>query len=106
MTDATLIGQRLRAWRQVINKRAKDLVKESEGSFGPHYWSQWENGKRRISIDHAIELCDRYPGITLDFIFRGQMGGMPYDLVEALRGTRIVAHPGSRQTGTKQKAVA
>jgi transcriptional regulator with XRE-family HTH domain len=38
-------------------------------------WNNWEAGKKRISIDPAIALCEK-TGITLDWIYRGD-GGVP-----------------------------
>ena len=96
MAEFQLIGRRLKAWREAVNKRARDLANESDEDFKEHYWSQWESGRQRISLDMAISLCDRYPGLTLDYIYRGQMGGMPFDLVDAIRGHPVQSLPLAR----------
>lgn len=43
--------------------------------FNPTQWNNWETGIRRIPVDAAERLCDRY-GLTLDFIYRGRRDGL------------------------------
>ena len=42
-------------------------------------WSNYETGARRISIDVAMQLHTRL-GVTLHWIYRGDMDGLPQDL--------------------------
>jgi transcriptional regulator with XRE-family HTH domain len=37
--------------------------------------SSWETGARRIPVDKAEALADRY-GVTLDWIYRGRLDGL------------------------------
>lgn len=39
-------------------------------------YNQYEQGKRLITIENAIVLCDRFD-ISLDWIYRGEAGGLP-----------------------------
>ena len=48
-------------------------------------WNNYEKGVRRISIDMAIKLCQT-TGVTMDFIYRGEMRGLQHDLVLKLQG--------------------
>ena len=41
--------------------------------------SNYENGVR-ISLNAAIQMADRVPGLTTDYILRGVMDGMTVDL--------------------------
>lgn len=42
-------------------------------------WNNFESGYRRISIDQAIKICSAV-GVSLDWIYRGQAGALPFDL--------------------------
>lgn len=79
------IGNRLRAWRESVDRIPADLVRESDGAFQAHGWSQWEAGKIRISLDNALLLVNRYPGLSLDYIYRGKYEGLSQELYEKIR---------------------
>ena len=96
MSEHKAIGLRLRAWRLALGKKPVTLVRESHrhhetdglGRFDANFWSQWESGRRRISVNHAIALRRRYPGLTLDYIYVGDMRDMGKELREAIRDQR------------------
>ncbi len=46
-------------------------------------WSQFESGKRRISLNAAIRLCEDF-GLSLDWIYFGRPDGLPPHLVKKL----------------------
>ena len=69
------IGQRLRKLGEAMSDLNQKESVETHGFHQPQY-NNWERGIRRISIDEAIGLCDRY-GLTLDFIYRGRADGLP-----------------------------
>jgi len=48
--------------------------------------SQWLGGgtPRLINLTAAVRLCSAY-GVTLDYIYRGEFGGMAYDLAQRIR---------------------
>ncbi len=52
-------------------------------------WNNYESGLRRISIDQAMKVCQA-TGVSMDWIYRGLMSGLPVDLVTRLqvRGQR------------------
>ena len=70
-------GLRLLAVRLAVAPSAKALcdVLNVETST----WSQWETGKHRPEIDAMIRLGNLHD-ITLDWIYRGRIGGLPSDL--------------------------
>jgi len=43
--------------------------------FNRTQFNNWEKGARRIPLEHAETLCERY-GLTLDFIYRGRLDGL------------------------------
>jgi plasmid maintenance system antidote protein VapI len=69
----------LRAWR---NLSQKDFCAEID--VGTNNYSPFENAKRRIPLEIAFKLVDQY-GITLDWIYRGDMRGMTGQMQAELR---------------------
>src|SRR5262245_66621511 len=47
-------------------------------------WENYEAGRRRISIDHALALC-RTCGLTLAWIYQGQMDSLPKNLYDKIQ---------------------
>lgn len=73
-------ADRLRATREILEPGhggASALCEKIECSTTR--WSNFEGGKRRITLDVAVKLCDRY-GLTLDWIYRGDPSGLPQRL--------------------------
>jgi plasmid maintenance system antidote protein VapI len=77
MTDSPykIIGGRLEQLRNLLSDLTQKEWAEKHG-FTPTQYNNWVNGGRRISIDAAIVLCDTY-GLTLDYIYRGRVDGVP-----------------------------
>lgn len=46
-------------------------------------WKNYENGYA-MPTDAAVQLCQIVPGLTLDWLFRGRLEGMPLDLIQRL----------------------
>lgn len=67
------IGARLRKPRDSSGLNQKAWA-ERHG-FNLTQYNNWERGDRRIPLEHAETLCDRY-GLTLDFIYRGRLDGL------------------------------
>jgi len=44
-------------------------------------YNQWERGHGRPDVHYAIRLCETF-GITLDWIFRGEIEGLSPELAE------------------------
>lgn len=76
------VGQRLAATVGALGVRDADAARALE--INPQRWSNYTNGHRPISVDLAISLCERY-GLTLDWIYRGRIDGLPVALADKLR---------------------
>jgi transcriptional regulator with XRE-family HTH domain len=53
----------------------------------PNRWSQYVTGTRRITIEVADKLCDRY-NVTLDWIYRGDPSALPLALSKRMDTTQ------------------
>lgn len=85
------IGQRLSITRQALGLKQKQFAERA--GLTPSAYNQYETGLYKPSVDAANALCDRY-FITLDWIFRGSLSGVPYDLAEAIRSIRELREKG------------
>lgn len=72
--DHSEIGERLAAVRRGFSDLSQKAWAEKNG-FNSTQYNNWERGSRRISVDAAEILADRY-GLDLDFIFRGRVSGL------------------------------
>ena len=79
------VGRRLRATRAALGLSQIEFGASIDLSQ-PRY-NQYESGRRTLSVDAAIALCDRY-NLTLDWLYRGDPSGLPYRLAETLRAHR------------------
>ncbi len=68
------IGRRLEAVRLAESDLAQRAWAERHG-VSPTQCNNWVTGHRRISPDTAERLCQLY-GLTLDFIYRGNLSGI------------------------------
>ncbi|WP_085849227.1 helix-turn-helix domain-containing protein [Pacificibacter marinus] len=68
------IGRRLAAIRQAESQMSQKEWAEKH-SFGVTQYNNWEKGVRRIAVDEAERLCNLY-GLSLDFIYRGNISGV------------------------------
>ena len=50
--------------------------------------SNYENGSRPLDIGLAIILCERF-GLTLDYLYRGKVYGLPSELADKIGVIRI-----------------
>ena len=77
------IAARLRATRRALLADNQQEFGDGAGISQSNY-SQYENGHKRPSVDAAIALCETY-NLTLDWIYRGNVSGLPYELASAIR---------------------
>jgi transcriptional regulator with XRE-family HTH domain len=47
--------------------------------IGATAFSQYENGIR-LSLDAAIKIANKVPGLTVDYLVRGREEGLPVEL--------------------------
>ena len=76
------IARRLTQLMEALKITAAELCRQT--GIATNRWSQYETGKRPITLDAALILCDKY-GITLDWIFLGDESGMPQRIVSKFR---------------------
>jgi transcriptional regulator with XRE-family HTH domain len=81
-TSPEYVGKRLEIFRLAVGVKQVELARE----FG---WSQqklgqWEHGRRNPTVPDMIDLAERY-GVTLDYIYRGDMSRLPEWLGKKIR---------------------
>lgn len=81
--DFSEIGERLSRLRTCIAPKLSQADWADAHGFNRTQWNNWETGKRRISVDAAERLCLRY-GLTLDWVYRGRVDGLPESLRNSL----------------------
>ena len=81
-TSIAQIAFRLRSTREALELTPTELCKQV--GIRTNTWSQWENGKGRPELDKGLLLCDKL-GVTLDWIYRGDPGGLPVRIASKLR---------------------
>ena len=83
------IALRLLQTRTVLNVGQTDFA--TKAGLAQNTYNQFERGKRRLSLEAAHALCDEYR-LTLDWLFRGDLNGIPHALAKALRRIQEAAH--------------
>lgn len=79
--DKAAIGARLQLTRQALRLTQTDFAENAR--IARSAYTQYENGGKRPSIENAISLCETY-GLTLDWIFRGEMSGVEMRTARAI----------------------
>lgn len=89
-----IIGLRLRAAREAIDDLDQKPAAISV-NVAPNTWNQWENGKRPADPFAMARFCNQY-GVTMDWIYRGSMVGLPASLRQkvALRYRHLLREAG------------
>ena len=82
ITGVPAIAGRLRLTRQALRLKQAALCRQT--GIAPNTYNQWEQERGRPDLDGAMKLCDAF-GITLDWIYRGSMAGLPYEIAESIR---------------------
>jgi transcriptional regulator with XRE-family HTH domain len=83
-TSPDQIGERLRITRAALGHTQAVMANLMGSSTGGQAWENYEAGRRRISIDHALKLC-MHLGLTLDWIYRGDIRSLPTELGERIQ---------------------
>ena len=79
------VARRLTLTRQAFGMNQAEFA-EAAGLSQPQY-SQFETGKRLLSLKAALNLCSKY-NITLDWLYLGDPSGLPYRLADSLKHLR------------------
>lgn len=88
------IAKRLRALRRALKKTQADMARMLDLSPRGQAWGNYETLNprdwRRIELDRALRLCQD-TAVTLDWIYRGNIGLVPPDLAEKIRYQQMKA---------------
>lgn len=79
-TEYAEIGARLKSIRCGFSDLGQAAWAEKH-NFRSTQYNNWEKGVRRIPVEAAEMLCDRY-GLTLDAIYRGRMDGLSQQAIK------------------------
>ncbi len=82
-TGPEYVAKRLQLFRKSLGMRQVDLAREL--GWSQQKWGEWENAKRLPNLRDMIELAERY-GVTLDYIYRGDMSRLPDWMAREIRG--------------------
>ena len=77
------IAERLRLTRAALDYESQAEFALKAG-IQPNTYNQYEQAKGRPSLDNALNLCATY-GLTLDWIFRGDPGGLPLRIASVIQ---------------------
>jgi DNA-binding XRE family transcriptional regulator len=75
------IGRRLLRTRQALKLSQAEFCRQI--GVERNLYNPFEKGRRRITIDVAMKIRDRY-GVTLDWIYAGDPHALPSDLYHQL----------------------
>ena len=81
-TSSEYVAKRLQLFRKSLGLRQVDLAREL--GWSQQKWGQWEKGRRIPNIPDMIELAERY-GVTLDYVYRGDMSRLPEWMSKKIR---------------------
>lgn len=93
-TSVVEIGLRLALTRAALGYTQATMARLMGSATAGQAFANYESGLRRISIDHAIRLCQTC-GLSMDWIYQGHMHSLPPDL----RDTIQKLLPPNRRTG-------
>lgn len=79
------VGRRLALTRRAFGFTQGEFA-DPAGMSQPQY-SQFEVGKRLLTLPYALQLCDQY-GLSLDWLYRGDPSALAFSLVQKLRELR------------------
>jgi transcriptional regulator with XRE-family HTH domain len=85
MEQVDTICSRLKWTREALGHTQADWCRLTE--IGPQAWNNYERGIRRISLNHAVQLCEKID-VSLDWIYRGVTTGLPKTFAEKVRHMR------------------
>lgn len=87
--DPKPVGQRLKLTRIALRLTQREFAERA--SIATNTYGQYEQGARLISPKKAVDLCDAH-NLTLDWIYRGEPGNLPYKLADAIKALRALGN--------------
>jgi transcriptional regulator with XRE-family HTH domain len=73
------IAKRLRLTREALGYTQAIMCKLIGSATNGQAWENYESGRRKISLDHALRLCDNC-GLSLEWIYRGNYQSLTVEL--------------------------
>jgi transcriptional regulator with XRE-family HTH domain len=78
------IGKRLELARTALGKGGAQGEFAEAAGIRPNTYSMWEIGENFPGIENVLLLCERYPGLSLDWVYLGKLDGTPSWLANAI----------------------
>jgi transcriptional regulator with XRE-family HTH domain len=85
------VAFRLRMTREALGMEQSEFA--DRAGIARNAYNQYEQAQRIPRLDIAIRICETY-GLTLDWIFRGDLSGLPFHIARTLHprmGKEVVA---------------
>jgi transcriptional regulator with XRE-family HTH domain len=95
-TSLPEIGRRLALTRRALGVTQAMMASLMGSSTAGQAWENYEAGRRRISIDHALEL-HRNCGLTLPWIYEGELKTLAPGLQRDIRNEMVRDNGAGRQ---------
>jgi len=83
-TSLAEIGARLALTRRALGYTQDTMARMMGSTTAGSAFQNYEAGRRRISLDHALKLC-RTCQLTLPWIYQGQIDDLPAHLRDRIR---------------------
>lgn len=94
------IGFRIHALRIAVGMEPKEFAKRA--GVGTSALNQWESGDKRISVDAASRIVRDLPA-TLDYIYLGDVSGLPVQMMQKLEEVSQAGLPKPSGRGRPRK---
>ena len=102
-TSLPEIGARLALTRRALGHTQAKMASLMGSSTSGQAWENYEAGRRRISIDHALAL-HRTVGLTLPWIYEGELDTLERRLADAVRREMHRLNGGQSPTSLRGRA--
>lgn len=76
------VAARLRMTREAFGLEQGEFA--DQAGITRNAYNQYEQAQRIPRLDIAIKICGTY-GVTLDWIFRGELAGLPFNIAKSLQ---------------------
>lgn len=84
------VSERVRQLRAALGISQAQLCRRA--GIETNAWNNYEKGRNRISVDHAIKVKRAF-GVTLDWLYHGDLGGVRSDIAEKLLNPPVEKPP-------------
>lgn len=99
------VRERLKSLREAYRIESQEKMADRLSIPSDRYNSAERPKGNGLSLEVAIRICERFPGVTLDWLFLGKTALLPFDLANALGGRPIGSEPPSTMAKGKRSGV-